>query len=395
MRFIILILLFSAYLNADFLDDLLQKAKMSTKAQEQMQKQRQEQFLNEYKKNKNALEKLKQELKLTQEISKKLEQSIDKNAQEISTKEERLKNLSGDLKDISLVAKQNIAEFTQTKLEYFSGVYNPKSTYNTSDNLISLTDMQNLWLDILKEINFSSKVFVSSQEIITNSGKKTANVLQVGNFVAFGDVFLKQSKNKLVQTNQPSSKYKSIMQDFIKSKNAQELVVIDPSRGAILELISRKPTLKDRLKDGGIIGAIIIGIGLVGLIFAFIKIIFLFKKPLVLNELKKEAKTLEDVLDLAYQRQESGMGMLGVFIAAAPLLGLLGTVTGMILTFGSITLFGTSDPKLMAGGISQALITTMLGLSVAIILLFFKSILERLIDKNAQKIYTKAIKENA
>ena len=50
----------------------------------------------------------------------------------------------------------------------------------------------------------------------------------------------------------------------------------------------------------------------------------------------------------------------------APLLGLLGTVTGMIVTFQAITLFGTGDPKLMAGGISQALVTTVLGLTVAI-----------------------------
>ena len=59
----------------------------------------------------------------------------------------------------------------------------------------------------------------------------------------------------------------------------------------------------------------------------------------------------------------------------APLLGLLGTVTGMIETFQSITLFGTGDPKLMSGGISQALITTQLGLAVAIPLVLFHSLL--------------------
>ncbi len=58
--------------------------------------------------------------------------------------------------------------------------------------------------------------------------------------------------------------------------------------------------------------------------------------------------------------------ILKVIAVVAPLLGLLGTVTGMIITFQAITLFGTGDPKLMAGGISQALITTVLGLVVAI-----------------------------
>ena len=55
-----------------------------------------------------------------------------------------------------------------------------------------------------------------------------------------------------------------------------------------------------------------------------------------------------------------------IISVVAPLMGLLGTVTGMIQTFQAITLYGTGDPKLMAGGISQALVTTVLGLTVAI-----------------------------
>ena len=61
-----------------------------------------------------------------------------------------------------------------------------------------------------------------------------------------------------------------------------------------------------------------------------------------------------------------GLGMIGTLVALCPMLGLLGTVTGMIQTFQAITLYGTGDPKLMAGGISQALVTTVLGLTVAI-----------------------------
>ncbi|MHA7835731.1 MAG: MotA/TolQ/ExbB proton channel family protein, partial [Algiphilus sp.] len=74
-------------------------------------------------------------------------------------------------------------------------------------------------------------------------------------------------------------------------------------------------------------------------------------------------------------RLERFQSLLKLFVAVAPLMGLLGTVTGMILTFQSITLFGTGDPKLMAGGISQALVTTVLGLCVAIPLLFLNSLL--------------------
>ncbi|MEC8351463.1 MAG: MotA/TolQ/ExbB proton channel family protein, partial [Pseudomonadota bacterium] len=67
--------------------------------------------------------------------------------------------------------------------------------------------------------------------------------------------------------------------------------------------------------------------------------------------------------------------LIKIISVVAPLLGLLGTVTGMINTFQAITLFGTGDPKLMAGGISQALVTTVLGLVVAIPTVFLYTLL--------------------
>ena len=85
---------------------------------------------------------------------------------------------------------------------------------------------------------------------------------------------------------------------------------------------------------------------------------------------------LEDVLSRAVPVLEQNLSTIKLLAAVAPLLGLLGTVVGMIETFQSITLFGTGDPKLMAGGISQALVTTMLGLIAAVPLLFVHNILE-------------------
>ena len=94
---------------------------------------------------------------------------------------------------------------------------------------------------------------------------------------------------------------------------------------------------------------------------------------------ERDIDAIELLLDEAILREtpalQRGLGLLKLLAAVAPLLGLLGTVTGMILTFQSITLFGTGDPKLMAGGISQALVTTVLGLVVAIPLLFSHTLL--------------------
>ena len=70
-----------------------------------------------------------------------------------------------------------------------------------------------------------------------------------------------------------------------------------------------------------------------------------------------------------------GLGTLALLAAIAPLLGLLGTVTGIIETFQSITLFGTGDPRTISGGISQALVTTVMGLVTAIPLLLLHSFL--------------------
>ena len=92
-----------------------------------------------------------------------------------------------------------------------------------------------------------------------------------------------------------------------------------------------------------------------------------------------DLETLELRLDEAVLKEvpalERGLSTLKILAAVGPLMGLLGTVTGMILTFQQITLFGTGDPKLMAGGISQALVTTVLGLVMAIPLVLLHSFL--------------------
>ena len=90
---------------------------------------------------------------------------------------------------------------------------------------------------------------------------------------------------------------------------------------------------------------------------------------------------MEEAILKQLPRLERFLPTLSVFAAIAPLLGLLGTVTGMIETFQVITRFGTSDPKLMAGGISEALITTQLGLAVAMPIIIIHHFLERRVDK--------------
>lgn len=178
-------------------------------------------------------------------------------------------------------------------------------------------------------------------------------------------------------------------------------MAIDPSRGSILALLVQAPDLKERIQQGKLVGYVIIVLFAIGLLIVAVRWIALtvtglkMRKQLKLDEPKEnnplgrvlavyranpnvDTETLELKIDEAVIREvpklQSGLATIKILAAIAPLLGLLGTVTGMIETFQSITLFGTGDPKLMAGGISQALVTTVLGLVSAIPLVALHSV---------------------
>jgi biopolymer transport protein ExbB len=180
-------------------------------------------------------------------------------------------------------------------------------------------------------------------------------------------------------------------------------VFIDPTRGSLLSKLIDRAGFFERINQGGFVGYIILLILIAGLAMGVLQFLFLRKESQTIeNELGSgnysESSTLgklnsiyskykgdtpeeleaqlEDVLAKAAPALEKNLSIIKLLAAVAPLLGLLGTVIGMIETFQAITLFGTGDPKLMAGGISQALVTTMLGLIAAVPLLFVHNILD-------------------
>lgn len=182
-----------------------------------------------------------------------------------------------------------------------------------------------------------------------------------------------------------------------------EAVAIDPSHGSVLGMLAELPTFTQRLQQGGTVGYIILTLALLGMGIAAVRLVLLSRE---LNAVRRQVhdatlresnalgrvlaverqyphlpmETLELRLDEAIlqetPRLERGIGMVKVIAAVAPMLGLLGTVTGMIGTFQAITQFGTGDPKIMAGGISMALVTTVQGLVAAIPLILAHSLLQ-------------------
>ena len=175
---------------------------------------------------------------------------------------------------------------------------------------------------------------------------------------------------------------------------------IDPTRGSLLKSFERVPDVRERIAQGGKIGYIILALLAIGVVFGVLNIIRLFLTSMAVGGQKRKAQasksnplgrvmmaydesknkdgdTVELKLDEAILREspklEVGLNFLKLAAGIAPLLGLLGTVTGMIKTFQAMMIYGTGDPQLMAGGISEALVTTMLGLIAAIPLLILHS----------------------
>ena len=251
----------------------------------------------------------------------------------------------------------------------------------------SLVELEDLWIAYFDEIVAGSEIKTFNAQITNPDGESFEGpVTRYGLFSASHDgkfVTPVSSLNSFqLLAKQPESKITRSLKKHLKADEYSK-VSIDPTRGFLLSLYLDKPGWIQRIAQGKSIGFIIILIGIIGAAFSVFKIYKLreYTKEVmnesegVVNEMtnsvesnssRESKENLIDEIIINYSGKiEWGNNWVKFFAAVAPLLGLLGTVIGMIETFQAITLFGTGDPKQMAGGISQALITTMLGLIVA------------------------------
>jgi biopolymer transport protein ExbB len=289
--------------------------------------------------------------------------------------------------------------------------------------LPTIDDLKKLWIEMTNEISEQAKIVKFKAPVLNAEGEvdKSVDVIRLGVFNAFDmdGNFLTWNANGLSDKGvlyrlpkQPNAKNMSLAKDFVKAAPGQLVdAPVDFSKGTILGLVVRTPDWKDKIKEGKEVGYVIIGLGIFGLLLALWKYIALFisgskikkqlknKTPNTNNALGRimqvytnnpdsDIETMELKMDEAILREtaplESGLSFIKVMYVIAPLLGLLGTVVGMIATFQMITLYGTGDPKSMAGGISQALVTTVLGLVVAIPLTILHSLLQSMARKQTQ-----------
>lgn len=318
---------------------------------------------------------------------------------------------SGDLKanlDVSLVSAEypNRGEFLQALIDKMS----------TSERLPSIEEIERVWFEMLREITETGRVVQFNTQVATPQGEiAPRDVVRIGAFNTIDTQgnYLKYENGSLsVLPRQPSGQYTGWAKSLANASGTMQQFGIDPTGptgGSFLAAIIDSPTLEERWHQGGPVGYAITAIGVFALLLAVFRLLVLTgvsarvskqlksDKAMANNPLGRVLKIHEDNPNMDLEtvelkmsegvmretpRLEAGLTLLKIIAAVAPLMGLLGTVTGMIITFQAITIFGAGDPKAMAGGISSALITTVLGLLVAIPTV----LLHTLVNGRAQRI---------
>ena len=278
--------------------------------------------------------------------------------------------------------------------------------FSESKSIPSPAELERVWLEIQREMTESGKVARFSTDIVQPNGSKTnAQVVRIGPFTAItgNDYlgYLPTLQSLHVLPRQPPGEIIDAAEQLQNATGDYVLTIVDPARGVLLDQYVERPSFGERIELGGEVGYVIITVGVAGAVAFIFQLIYLIivrlavwrqlrnlnkpnrNNPLgrVLLAFKGDPKTIEADVDIAELRiteavlhevpkLERFQALLRLAVAAGPLLGLIGTVYGMIMTFQSIVESGSSNPKLMAAGIGQAMIATILGLGIAVPLLF-------------------------
>jgi biopolymer transport protein ExbB len=387
------------------LNALFEMVKESRQTQQQTNQTREQQFLSEQAHQQERVDGLKKELATRQQAYKKQQQQVAENTENINQRQTQLDDRTHSLKDLFSAWKQTTQETLENQQNsllsaQFTEQISQLNALLDKQELPDASDLVTLKNILQQDIANSGKVTHYEGMVTQLSGESTRTKIQrTGPFTVTADahflIYDPRDQSLKTAARQPDQAYLDVI------NNDGATAVIDPSRGVVLQRLALEPTLLGRIQQGGIIGYVIITLGIIGLLLAAFRWLDI---SLIRHQIKQQLKSPEtpdpknplgrilgvyhdnpkdqiDSLEVKLQeavlqevpRLDQGLGAIKLLAAVAPLLGLLGTVVGMINTFQTITLVGSTDPKLMAGGISQALVTTVLGLVVTVPLLFSHS----------------------
>lgn len=397
------------------LDALLKEVQESQRASAQINSEREQRFLRNKAEQQQMLEAARAELRPVEARVAALRKQFTENELELSRLKETLAKRAGDLNQLTALVRQAAGDLRAVADNSMISAQFPLRTAFLDDlaqteSLPDIEILEKLWIDLQREMTETGKVVTFTGRVMAVDGTTTEQpITRIGPFTAVSRGaylnYLPLTFEFQILPKQPEGGAEAMAEELEAATEGWWPMVIDPTRGSILALLEQQPTMFDRIKQGGWVGAAIILLGIAGLLFAAYQLFFLERvagrvktqlgnltSPSSDNPLGRvlavyrgavaeqgiDVESLELQLDEAILKEtpqlERGQGLLKLLAAVAPLMGLLGTVVGMIATFQAITLFGTGDPKLMAGGISQALVTTVLGLIAAIPLLFAHSV---------------------
>ncbi len=403
--------------SAQTLDELARIVREAAQSETRINQQREASFVKERDQQQDLLARARQELATENARSDRLRDEYDRNERSLAELETTLAERMGNLGELFGVVRQASGDVQAALDDSMVTAQMPGRTQFLSDlaqrkELPTVPELRRLWSAMVTEIAESGKVVKFTATVERTSGERQdLEIIRLGVFNAVSDgQFLdwdtsKSRVNLIELARQPAARFKSMARD-LQSAAPGEVTgfSVDFTRGQILRAVVQSKTPVERIReDGGAVGYVIIGLGLFGLLLCLWKIFSLYTTGGKMSrQLRSETadksnplgrvlavysdnpdtdiETLELKLDEAILREtapiELGLSFIKVLYVVAPLLGLLGTVVGMIGTFQMITLFGTGDPRMMAGGISTALVTTVLGLVVAIPLTLLHSFLQ-------------------
>ena len=409
-----------AHAAAASLDQLLEQVRSARAAEAKENATRETEFKQNRDQQSAMLAEAQRALAAAEAESAKLSAEFDANEVTIREQSELLRQREGNLGELFGVTRQVAGDSANNieqsiisaekpgRAEFLRGLASAKT-------LPSIDELERLWLVMQEEMTESGKVVRYTGKINQADGTAVSGVItRVGPFSASSDgqflIFQPglQALSVLPKQGQLSG-FRAPALELEQATDGYVSGVVDPGRGVIFGLYSQRPDVWERIEHGEFVGYVTIAVGLLGAamwVYQFIYLIMVRIRtaaqlknlnqpkddnPLgrVLLAFKGDGSRIEDDFEVAELRlSEASMreipklerfqSFLRLAVAAGPLLGLIGTVIGMIITFQAITESGSSDPKLMAQGISQAMIATVLGLGIAIPLLFGNSILASL-----------------
>ena len=391
--------------------ELLEVVKRGQFADTQEQRDREARFRNEKNKQAKMLSDAKAERARLEKEAARLEQKFEANEALLVVAEEQLRERLGSLNEIfghlagNTTEARNIMEQSLTAAQFGKDredfMTKLGSKMNEGIKLASIEELETLWYELQREINASGEVVKFTADVISTDGNvESRDVVRVGNFNVVSDgQYLSYSPSRGMYSelpSQPAGRYTSTTSDILSEDSFPVQFAVDPTGpqgGSLLQSLISMPSTAERMTLGGPVGFIIMTIGLL----ATALFIWRFRElwgirtavqaqaasetlsddnalGRILKIAEEDKKADTETLELKMAEQilkerptiEGLNWVLKIVSVVAPLMGLFGTIIGMIETFTMITLFGTGDPKTMASGISVALVTTWLGLMVAI-----------------------------